>query len=73
VWTICLHPNTADALLYDQVRHHLESGATVISYGQAREIVARAPGNVANLGFKAAYALHIWRYKRRSRSLAAAM
>jgi len=69
VWTICLHPNTGEAPLYEQVREHVASDATIISFGQSREVVASTPGRMANFGFKAAYTLHIWRYRRRQRAL----
>ena len=44
--TICLHPNNIDDKLWRQINAHLESGAKIISFSEARKI---APGPLAPL------------------------
>lgn len=65
VWTICLHSNTTEEVVFDLVRRHLESGAPIIPFSEARLRTVRRLDRWANLGFEYAYMLNIARHRLR--------
>ncbi len=65
VWTICLHLHRQNDELYQLVKSHLESGARVISFGEARTQRKNLIQGVGNVLFEGVYSLHILRHRTR--------
>lgn len=67
VWTVCLHANTTDEALFEQVARHLASGAEIVPFSVAAKERPTAARRLANAAFRAAYRVHIARHRARAR------